>query len=86
MSCRMYEKKLPDVGDLVMVKVEECGEFFWEVSLVEYNNIPGALIFNELSLQAIKKLSKGKIGKQQIVYVRRVDTEKGNYCLFLFFY
>lgn len=42
----MYEKKYPDVDDLVMVNVKSIAEMGAYVSLLEYNNIEGMLRFS----------------------------------------
>jgi hypothetical protein len=43
----MYEKKYPDVKDVVMVKVKQIADMGAYVSLLEYNNIEGADLQNE---------------------------------------
>lgn len=60
------------------MKVEENGAY---VALLEYDNIEGMIIPNEFSKignmrQALKAI---KVGRQEIVRVLRVDSEKGNH-------
>lgn len=64
------------------MKVEENGAY---VALLEYDNIEGMIIPNEFSKignmrQALKAI---KVGRQEIVRVLRVDSEKGK-ILFIF--
>jgi len=78
MSCRMYEKKYPDVDDLVMVNVKSIAEMGAYVSLLEYNNIEGMILLSELSRRRIRSVSKLiRVGRQEVVVVLRVDKEKG---------
>jgi len=78
MSCRFYEKKYPDVDDLVMVNVKSIAEMGAYVSLLEYNNIEGMILLSELSRRRIRSVSKLiRVGRQEVVVVLRVDKEKG---------
>jgi len=78
MSCRMYEKKYPDVDELVMVNVKSIAEMGAYVSLLEYNNIEGMILLSELSRRRIRSVSKLiRVGRQEVVVVLRVDKEKG---------
>ncbi|KAK1259223.1 hypothetical protein QJS04_geneDACA021912 [Acorus gramineus] len=48
------------------------------VSLLEYNNIEGMILFSELSRRRIRSVSSLiKVGRQEPVMVLRVDKEKG---------
>lgn len=77
-SCRFYEKKYPDVDDLVMVKVKSIAEMGAYVSLQEYNDIEGMILLSELSRKRIRSISKLiRVGKQEVCVVLRVDQEKG---------
>mmetsp|Transcript_7961 Transcript_7961/g.12041 ORF Transcript_7961/g.12041 Transcript_7961/m.12041 type:complete len:304 (-) Transcript_7961:37-948(-) len=77
-SCRFYEKALPDVDDLVMVKVKSVGDSSAYVSLIEYDNIEGMVPFTELSRRRIRSISKYiKVGSCEIMAVIRVDKERG---------
>lgn len=83
MSCRMYEKKYPDVDDLVMVNVKSIAEMGAYVSLLEYNNIEGMILLSELSRRRIRSVSKLiRVGRQEVVVVLRVDKEKGLFISF----
>jgi translation initiation factor 2 subunit 1 len=74
----MYEKKYPDVDDLVMVNVKSIAEMGAYVSLLEYNNIEGMILLSELSRRRIRSVSKLiRVGRQEVVVVLRVDKEKG---------
>jgi len=77
-NCRMYEKKYPDVDDLVVVNVKSIAEMGAYVSLLEYNNIEGMILLSELSRRRIRSISKLiRVGRQEVVVVLRVDKEKG---------
>jgi translation initiation factor 2 subunit 1 len=76
----MYENKLPEVDDLVMVNVKSIAEnrLGAYVSLLEYNNVEGMILFSELSRRRIRSISKLiRVGRQEVVVVLRVDKEKG---------
>jgi len=74
----MYEKKYPDVDDLVVVNVQSIAEMGAYVSLLEYNNIEGMILLSELSRRRIRSISKLiRVGRQEVVVVLRVDKEKG---------
>jgi len=74
----MYEKKFPDVDDLVVVNVKSIEEMGAYVSLLEYNNIEGMILLSELSRRRIRSISKLiRVGRQEVVVVLRVDKEKG---------
>jgi translation initiation factor 2 subunit 1 len=48
------------------------------VTLLEYNNIEGMILFSELSRRRIRSISKLiRVGKTEVVMVLRVDEEKG---------
>ncbi len=75
----MYEKKYPDVDDLVMVNVKSIAEMGAYVALLEYNNIEGMILLSELSRRRIRSVSKLiRVGRQEAVVVLRVDKEKGS--------
>lgn len=77
-NCRMFEKKYPDVDDLVVVNVKSIAEMGAYVSLLEYNNIEGMILLSELSRRRIRSISKLiRVGRQEVVVVLRVDKEKG---------
>jgi len=77
-NCRMYEKKYPDVDELVVVNVVSIEEMGAYVSLLEYNNIEGMILLSELSRRRIRSISKLiRVGRQEVVVVLRVDKEKG---------
>ena len=76
--CRFYEEKYPEVDQLVMVRVKSLAEMGAYVSLMEYNNIEGMILFSELSRRRIRSISKLiRVGRQEAVVVLRVDKEKG---------
>jgi len=77
-NCRMYEKKYPDVDELVVVNVKSIAEMGAYVSLLEFNSIEGMILLSELSRRRIRSISKLiRVGRQEVVVVLRVDKEKG---------
>lgn len=78
-NCRFYEKEIPDVGDLVMVKVTQVTDTAAYADLLEYNGMEGMLPFTELTRKGfIKSIAKFvKVGKLEVAQVLRVDKQKG---------
>lgn len=77
-DCRMYERKYPQVEDLVIVQVKHVAEMGAYVSLLEYNNIEGMILLSELSRRRIRSINKLiRVGRTEIVVVLRVDEDKG---------
>ncbi|XP_010915882.1 eukaryotic translation initiation factor 2 subunit alpha homolog isoform X2 [Elaeis guineensis] len=78
LECRMYEARYPEVDMAVMIQVKNIADMGAYVSLLEYNNIEGMILFSELSRRRIRSVSSLiKVGRQEPVMVLRVDREKG---------
>ncbi|KAF5752592.1 hypothetical protein HS088_TW01G00507 [Tripterygium wilfordii] len=78
LECRMYESKYPEVDVAVMIQVKHIADMGAYVSLLEYNNIEGMILFSELSRRRIRSVSSLiKVGRIEPVMVLRVDKEKG---------
>ncbi|CAL9762276.1 unnamed protein product [Musa acuminata subsp. burmannicoides] len=78
LECRMYEAKYPEVDMAVMIQVKNIADMGAYVSLLEYNNIEGMILFSELSRRRIRSISSLiKVGRQEPVMVLRVDRDKG---------
>ncbi|KAL9234750.1 hypothetical protein vseg_009581 [Gypsophila vaccaria] len=78
LECRMYEAKYPEVDMAVMIQVKNIADMGAYVSLLEYNNIEGMILFSELSRRRIRSVnSLIKVGRIEPVMVLRVDKEKG---------
>lgn len=78
LDCRMYEAKYPEVDTSVMIQVKNIADMGAYVSLLEYNNIEGMILFSELSRRRIRSVSSLiKVGRIEPVMVLRVDKEKG---------
>ncbi|KAF3518812.1 hypothetical protein DY000_02059031 [Brassica cretica] len=74
----MYESKYPEVDMAVMIQVKNIADMGAYVSLLEYNNIEGMILFSELSRRRIRSVSSLiKVGRIEPVMVLRVDKEKG---------
>ncbi|XP_009613323.1 eukaryotic translation initiation factor 2 subunit alpha homolog [Nicotiana tomentosiformis] len=78
LECRMYEAKYPEVDQAVMIQVKSMADSGAYVSLLEYNNIEGMILFSELSRRRIRSISSLiKVGRIEPVMVLRVDHERG---------
>jgi len=78
MSTRFYERKYPEIDDLVMVQVKRVAEMGAYVHLLEYNNIEGMILLSELSKRRIRSITKViRVGRMEVCSVLRVDEEKG---------
>ncbi|KAL2899299.1 Eukaryotic translation initiation factor 2 subunit alpha-like protein [Bienertia sinuspersici] len=78
LECRMYESKYPEVDMAVMIQVQNIADMGAYVSLLEYNNIEGMILFSELSRRRIRSVnSLIRVGRTEPVMVLRVDKEKG---------
>jgi len=76
-DCRYYERKFPEIEDLVMVQVTRIEEHGAYVSLLEYDYMEGLILVSELSKRRIRSISKlVRVGQIQCCAVLRV--EKGN--------
>ncbi|XP_075674913.1 eukaryotic translation initiation factor 2 subunit alpha homolog [Castanea sativa] len=78
LECRMYEEKYSEVDMVVMIQVKNITDVGTYVSLLEYNNIEGMILFSELSWCRIRSVSSLiKVGRIEPVMVLRVNKEKG---------
>ncbi|VFQ72808.1 unnamed protein product [Cuscuta campestris] len=78
LECRMYEAKYPEVDQAVMIQVKSMADSGAYVSLLEYNNIEGMILFSELSRRRIRSISSLiRVGRIEPVMVLRVNKEKG---------
>jgi len=78
LDCRFYETQYPPVESLVVVNVKQIAEMGAYVTLLEYGNIEGMILYSELSRRRIRSINKLiRVGKNEVVMVLRVDKEKG---------
>lgn len=78
MNSRMYPDTYPKVDDVVMVKVNKIDDIGVHVSLLEYNNIEGLIILDEVSRKRIKSIHKLiRVGRNEVAVVLRVGKESG---------
>jgi len=76
--CRMYKRELPEIGELVMIRVNTLNEREQVAycSLLEYNNIEGMVQYSELSTRRVRSIKDHiTIGKTEIMEVLRVDKK-----------
>lgn len=79
MHCRFYEKKFPEVDDIVMCEVTRVepttGAY---VALLEYGNLEGMIMASECSRKRIKTVAQLlKVGKREPLLVTKVDEVEG---------
>ena len=49
LTCRFYEQRFPEIGDVVMVNVRSIADMGAYVHLLEYNNIEGmGVIYDQI--------------------------------------
>jgi len=75
---RFYQKPLPQVNDLVMVKVMRVADTAAYVQLCEYSGIEGMILFSEVSTRRIRSMLKEiRAGQFAVCVVLRVEPVKG---------
>ena len=75
-QCRFYRNKLPAEAELVFVEIDKMESAGAYVTLPEYNNHEGFLLYSEVSKQRIRSVKKFiSVGKKEIMEVRRVDEK-----------
>ena len=78
LECWMYRAKYPEADMAVMIQVKNIADMGAYVSLLEYNNIEGMILFSELSRWRIWSVSNLiKVVQIEPVMEPRVDKEKG---------
>jgi len=76
-NSRDYENILPECGSPTLVSIKDSNEMGIYVSLLEFDEIEGLLLFSEVSRRRIRSMAKLiKKGKKEIVSVIRVDNDK----------
>jgi translation initiation factor 2 alpha subunit (eIF-2alpha) len=77
-ACRMYEKPYPEVGDLVMARIDKIREIGAEVSLMEYKNAQGMLLWPDVTRKRVRSFHKLlHVGRIEPMSILRIDTIKG---------
>jgi translation initiation factor 2 alpha subunit (eIF-2alpha) len=74
----LYKKKIPNVDEIIIGKIDKITELGIDVSLVEYDNIKGYISYSEVSRK--KKFNINKIltvGKDVHLIVINIDSDKG---------
>lgn len=76
-NSRDYENILPECGMPTIVSIKDSNEMGIYVSLLEFDNIEGLLLFSEVSRRRIRSMAKLiKRGKKEIVSIIRVENDK----------
>jgi len=75
---RFYSEILPKHGQLVVVKIEELTNIGVRVNLLEYANIEGLIMLNELTRKRFRSINQlVNIGNIEVVEVINIDPIKG---------
>ena len=53
LQCRFYEKKFPEIDDVVVVNVRSIADMGAYVHLLEYNNIEGMILLRSVYIRPI---------------------------------
>ena len=79
MSCRYYQNKFPEVGDIVMSRITAVTDMGVQCTLPEYGDIDGAVTLKEMSrkvrYRSLKALAR--IGEMVPLEVLSVDEGRG---------
>ncbi|CAD7928882.1 unnamed protein product [Amoebophrya sp. A120] len=76
---RFYENDVPNVNELVMVKVLRVAETSAYVQCLEYSGLEGMILFSEVSTRRIRSMLKEiRVGQFCVCLVLRVDKERGH--------
>lgn len=76
-DCRFYRKKLPEIDELVRVKILDREDHGFRCVLLEYNNINGLVLLNELKRGRVRSYHKIlKKNKEYTVLVLRVHHDE----------
>lgn len=74
---RDYETILPECGEATVISIKDSNEMGIYVSLLEFDNIEGLLLFSEISRRRVRSIAKLiKVGRKEIVSIIRVDNDK----------
>jgi translation initiation factor 2 subunit 1 len=75
---RFYLETFPKPGQLVVVKLEELTDIGVRVNLLEYGNIEGLIMLNELTRKRFRSINQlVNIGNIEVVEVINIDPIKG---------
>ncbi|KAH9385446.1 translation initiation factor 2 subunit 1 [Nematocida major] len=75
---RYYYEKCPKEGDVVIGRIKSFEDIGAYITLPEYNNIEGLIIYSELTKKRTRNIQKLiKVGTLEGFLVLKVDKEKG---------
>lgn len=75
---RYYHEKYPKEGDVVVGRIKALTDIGAYVTLPEYNDIEGLIVYSELTKKRTKNVQKLiKVGTMEGFHVMKVDKEKG---------
>jgi len=79
LDCRFYRKKFPENDELVRVRILEKEPHGFRCVLLEYNNIEGLVLLNELRRGRVRSYNKIlRKNKEYTVLVLRVHMNEKN--------
>lgn len=73
-----YEEKLPQIGDIVWVKITQVNDTSAGAQLLEYGQCEGTIPYTEVTRRRVRSIGKFiKVGKTEAAQVIRMDEVKG---------
>lgn len=73
-----YEESLPQINDVVWVKVTQVNDTSAVVQLHEYGNREGIIPYTEVTRRRVRSMGKFiKVGRSEAAQVIRIDQDKG---------
>ncbi|EPY26930.1 translation initiation factor 2 subunit 1 [Strigomonas culicis] len=73
-----YEKTMPDVNEVVWVKIARVTDASAVVHLLEYGKKEGSIPYTEVTRKRVRSMGKLiKVGRNEAAQVQRIDREKG---------
>lgn len=76
-KCRFYRQVVPEKDDLVMCEISKIHEMGAYVTLLEYNNIEGLILWSQVTSKRVKSVNRFlKAGTKEMLEVLRVDEDK----------
>lgn len=75
---RFHKNELPEINQLVMIRIESIDDYAVQVSLLEYNDIKGMIYPSDLSKKRVRSIKQfARLNNVEVAEVIRIDKEKG---------
>lgn len=77
-ECRIKENEFPEDGEIVVGKTQSTDGDILNMKLIEYGDIPGLVLSNEVSKKRIRSMHQiTKLGSTEVCQVLKIDKAKG---------